>query len=130
MKDDAIILRPAQVSDAEEIWDVVHNEGKGWSVERIHREIDRLFVLTYQKRFLGVLCGTFTPGKESVSWVVIHPMYPESSLRTAMIQGLWGILSRRPQNDRGWERRKEPSFKQRFGARTLERFLPLFKTRV
>lgn len=130
MEDDAIILRPAQVSDAKEIWQLVHAEGKGWGMDQILEEINRLYVLTYRKRFLGVLCGTFTPGKETVSWVAVHPMYPENTLRTAMIQGLWGIVSRRPQNDRGWERQKELSFKKWLGARALESFLPLFKTKV
>lgn len=130
VRDDAIILRPAQVSDAKEIWHLIHAEGKGCSIDRILQEIDRIYVLTYRKRYLGVLCGTFTPGRETVSWVAVHPMYPESSLKTAMIKGLWGVLCRRPYRDREWEQRKELSFIKWLRARALESFLPLFKTRV
>lgn len=116
MQVEAIILRPAEASDAEGIWEVVHAEGIAWSIEEILKDIARLFVLTYQKRILAVLCGIFTPGRESVSWVKVHPMYPESSIQLAMIQTLWGVLCRRPLNDRGWERRKTFSLEKWFGA--------------
>lgn len=95
-EDGQIILRPARSEDAEEIWHLLHNEGKGWGIERIINEVERLYVLMYQKRYLGVLCGTISPGREDMSWVVVHPMYPESPLRTAMIEGLWGVLLRQP----------------------------------
>lgn len=109
-QDGAIILRPAEAADSGEIRHLIHAEGKTWSSEYILRNIGRLYVLTYGKRILGVLCGTFTPGKETVSWVAVHPMYPESSLRAAMIQGLGGILCRRPLSDGGREKRQGFSF--------------------
>ncbi len=124
MNDAAIILRPAEITDAEAIRQVIHAEGKTWDLERIIANIDSLFVLIYQKRILGVLCGTFTPGKETVSWVSVHPMYPESSLGMAMVQGLRGVLSRRPLHDRGREIRQEFSVGHRFGA-----FFSHFKVR-
>jgi len=114
MKDDAIILRPAEAADAEEIRQMVHAEGKTWSIEQIYRNIDRLFVLIHKKRILGVLCGTFTKGKETVSWVTVHPMYPESAVQTAMINGLWGVLCRKPYIDKDWETKKKFSLSRWF----------------
>lgn len=126
MKADSFVLRPAQASDADEIWHLLHSEGKGRSVEQIRSELGQLYVLTHQKRVLGVLCGTITPGRETLSWVVTHPMYPHGPLRDVMEQGFWGVLcpfTKGPAR----EDKKRPSFEWRLG---LKGFLPLFKSRV
>jgi hypothetical protein len=86
-----IVLRLAEIADADEIRAVMHAEGKIWDDAKIMDNIDRLYVLTYGKRILGVLCGTVTKGKETIAWVVVHPGYPENSIRAAMLQGLWGV---------------------------------------
>lgn len=117
MFEEAIMLRPARLGDVDEIWHLLHNEGMAWDLAKITGEIGRLFVLTYQKRYLGVLCGTFMPGREELSWVVVHPMYPDGPLRTAMIQGLWGVLCRRPYTAPGLAGRKVTSS----GRRTDEK---------
>ncbi len=91
-----ITIRNAQPADVEEIWHLLHNECMAWSAERILSEIATLYILSCGKRLLGVLCGAACRGRLTVSWVTVHPMYPDDSLRLAMIYGLSGALWRQP----------------------------------
>ncbi|NPV90770.1 MAG: hypothetical protein HPY50_08360 [Firmicutes bacterium] len=96
MQDDQIRIRPAQPSDAVEIWRLLHNDQRPWNLERVRREIDEMYVLTHRERLLGVLHGSFAGRRGDLDWVSVHPMYPEDSLRAAMVGGLYGVLCRQP----------------------------------
>lgn len=43
----AIIIRPAEEIDVEQIQKVLHNEGEMWDIDKIVMNIKRLFILTY-----------------------------------------------------------------------------------
>lgn len=87
---EAITIRPAEVKDIQEIWDLLHADSKGWCEAEIRGNIHQLIVLTRQDKLLGVLFGKLIPGKEEVFWIAIHPMYPEKQLKEAMIESLKG----------------------------------------
>ena len=94
-----IVIRKARRFDINEIWRLLHNENMAWDDDKILREIDRLYLLTYGNKLLSILHGSFIRGSESVSFVAVHPMYPEDSLRSAVIHSLLGIVCRRPRCD-------------------------------
>jgi hypothetical protein len=99
MTAEAIVIRPASLAEVDEIWRLLHDKSLGWSRQQVVDEIGRLYVMRYGDKLIGVLNGSFAAGKEMVSWVAVHPMFPENTLGTAMISGLWGILCRRPAGD-------------------------------
>lgn len=92
----AIIIRPAEEIDVEQIQKVLHNEGEMWDIDKIVMNIKRLFILIYQNKIIGVLYGNLTPHKFEISWGVVHPMYPENSIRTAMRQAIGDVLMHQP----------------------------------
>ncbi|MBU4227878.1 hypothetical protein KJ987_06470 [bacterium] len=96
VSNDAIIIRPAEEIDVEQIQKVLHTEGEMWGIDKIVMNIKRLFILTYQNKIIGVLYGNLTPHKFEISWVVVHPMYPENSIRTAMRQAIGDVLMHQP----------------------------------
>lgn len=94
-----IVVRKARDVDVQDIWHLLHNENMAWDDEQILRELDSLYLLTYGNKLLCILRGSFRQKSESISFVAVHPMYPEDSLRAAVVYGLAGILCRRPQCD-------------------------------
>lgn len=91
-----IVVRKAIPSDAKEIWHLLHNNNIPWDISRIHKEMDFLNVLSFEKRLLGVFHGSVKPGFEKISWVAGHPMYPEDSLRAVLVYSLFGVICRLP----------------------------------
>jgi N-acetylglutamate synthase-like GNAT family acetyltransferase len=96
VNDDVIIIRPAKETDIEEIQKVLHSEGKMWTITKIAMHINKIFILTYQNKIISVLYGNSTADKFEISWVIVHPMYPENSIRIAMHQAIGGVLMRQP----------------------------------
>lgn len=85
---EAIIIRSADSTDIEKIWDLLHADCKGWSEEQIRRNLSHLFLLTRHDKLLGVLYGEVMSGKVIVVWMVIHPLYAEVQLKQVFIQAL------------------------------------------
>ncbi len=98
MFNESIIFRQAVENDSEEIWYLLHADSKMISAPKILELIEQLYVLEYQKRILGVLCGTYFKYQVNIPWVAIHPLYPEDSLREAMIQQFSSIFCHYPGN--------------------------------
>lgn len=96
MFDDAVSFRKADEKDLNPIWDLFHANCITLQDEEILRRIHEMYVLEYQKRILGVLCGTYLEGRVNIVWIAIHPLYPENALREAMIQQFAGIFCRMP----------------------------------
>lgn len=96
VNNDVIIIRPAKEIDIDEIQKVLHSEGKMWDIAKIAMNINKIFILTYQNKIIGVLYGNLNANKFEISWVIVHPMYPENSIRTAMHQAIGGVLMRQP----------------------------------
>lgn len=99
MTDGTIFFEKANLPDLREIWYILHADSRMLKEEQLLEKINDLYVLRYQKRILGVLCGTYSAGKVDISWVVIHPLYPEKTLRQAMIREFSGVLCREPENN-------------------------------
>jgi N-acetylglutamate synthase-like GNAT family acetyltransferase len=93
---DSIHFRKASEVDLDSIWDLLHANGIGLKNEEILQLIDRIYILEYQKRIMGVLCGNYSEGRVNILWTAIHPIYPEHSLREAMIQQFTAIICRIP----------------------------------
>ncbi|WP_027363658.1 hypothetical protein [Desulfotruncus alcoholivorax] len=96
MDNTEIVIRKAIPSDTKEIWHLLHNNNIPWDISRIHKEMDFLTVLSFEKRLLGVFHGSINPGFEKISWVAGHPMYPEDSLRAVLFYSLFGVICRLP----------------------------------
>jgi N-acetylglutamate synthase-like GNAT family acetyltransferase len=105
--DDAINFRKANEMDCNAIWDLLHANGIAVQDEEILQYTNQIYVLEYQKRILGVLCGTYSGGQVNILWIAVHPLYPEHSLQEAMIQQFAGIFCRRP----GDGMKRNPAFK-------------------
>jgi hypothetical protein len=96
MSDNGIIIRPAELSDSESIYQILLVDCKNWSIEKIKDRIKDLFVLAYQNKILGVFCGNASSNKFEPYWVSVHPMYPESSITAAIYHALLGVFKRQP----------------------------------
>lgn len=90
-REQAIVIRQAQVEDSEKIWDILHANCRTWAINRIHENIEGMYVLTKGK-MLGVLFGSFSLEKLKVEWVEIHPLYSEKILKDVFIKGVLGTL--------------------------------------
>lgn len=97
MESTEIIIRKAAPADVKLIWHLLHCEGKAWDIGHILEEINSLYVLSRGKKLVGVLHSTAAGGDENVTWVAVHPMYPEGSVRTFLTYGLFGIACRLPE---------------------------------
>jgi hypothetical protein len=93
---DSVHFRKAGEVDFNSIWDLLLANSIVFKDEEILQLIDRIYVLEYQKRILGVLCGTYSRGQVNILWIAIHPLYPEYSLQEAMIQQFTAIFCRIP----------------------------------
>lgn len=93
MTNETIYYRKANRSDLQKIWYLLHADSKMLKEKQILAQIDNIFILCFQKKILGVLCGTYGTGKVNINWVVIHPLYPKKVLSEAMIQELY-VFSR------------------------------------
>lgn len=122
MLDNSIIIRRAELGDSDDIFSLVAADGHHMSMGYIIGIIDSLYVLIYRKRILGVLCGTPNAGKGKLNWAAVHPMYPESSLVTAMINSIQGVFFRQPVND-------TPSQKKLILKQSLDKVLSYVKFR-
>lgn len=91
-----IVIRLAETSDIEFISEILQAEGKMWDKESIAANLYNFYVLAYQDKVIGVLYGTVNTNKAEISWVAVHPMFPESSIRIAMCQALYGVLEHKP----------------------------------
>lgn len=108
-----IVIRQALLSDCYDIWSLAHNEGYRITERYIVNNIDKIYVLEFEKRILGAVCGKTDTVSGDIEWAAIHPMYPEKSLVTAMINGISGVFFKRnPQKSR--ELRGIPLLKQLF----------------
>lgn len=118
---DSVSFRKALEVDVHFIWDLLHANSMNASDEEILQLIDRIYILEYQKRILGVLCGTYSEGRVNVLWIAIHPFYPEYPLQEAMIQQFTAVFCRMP----GGKVRGNPvmSWFQGFGKRSLRLLL-------
>lgn len=96
MYDDNIVIRRAELSDVDAIWELARAEGCRLSEAYIVTNIDSFYVLLYRKRILGVLCGKPNPGREKAFWVVVHPMFPHSSVGAALTNCIQGVFFREP----------------------------------
>lgn len=94
MNQGEIVFCRAEVFDIEVIWRLLHSDSRMRSEEYIREHLNRIYILTEGKRVLGVLCGIPRTGKAEVSWLVVHPLYPESIIAEIMIRNLQGIYSR------------------------------------
>lgn len=94
MSCEEIIIRPAEQVDIEQIWRVLHAEGCVWSIEKITKNINKLFVLIHRDLVLGILFGLTTPNGITVSWVKVHPMYSETSIKNTMVSALTSVIRR------------------------------------
>jgi hypothetical protein len=99
MPDNEIKIRPALPADAVEIWRLLHTDHHIWGLEKVRQEIGGMYVLSHREKLLGVLRGSFGDRRGALEWVSIHPMYPENTLRTAMVSALCGVLCRQPLNE-------------------------------
>ena len=99
-----ITIRKADFADMEEMWELLRTEKDMWSTEKIHMNIENLFVIIYKNSIVCVLYGTLVPGREKIDWIAVHPMYPEKSVGYSMIYAFWGILCRRPVDKAVFER--------------------------
>jgi hypothetical protein len=91
---DAISFRKADETDLTSIWYLLHANSRIIKDDQLREQINQIYVLEYQKRILGVLCGTYSGGQVDIRWIAIHPLYPEHSLQEAMIQQFTGIFCR------------------------------------
>lgn len=92
MNFEAITIRCAENTEVKEIWDLLHADGKGWSMEMIAENLDHILILCKQNKILGVLYGELNPYQTTVFWIVIHPLYPEEQLKQILVQGLKSAL--------------------------------------
>jgi hypothetical protein len=88
-----VIIRPAQKSDIDFIWHLLHSDCKAWSEEMMSKELPDLFVLTYQERIISVFHGVITPGRIEEFWITTHPFYMNNSIRLAMENLMLSVLS-------------------------------------
>lgn len=98
MESGVITIRQAVPGDAEAIWHLLRCENKAWDVHRISKEIHSLHVLFRGKKLVGVFHGRAAPGGEKITWMAVHPMYPESSVRLFLAYGFFGVACRMPAN--------------------------------
>jgi hypothetical protein len=87
---EAITIRRADNTDIKRIWDLLHADCKGWSMEMITGNLEHLLVLCKQNKLLGVLYGALACSKAEIFWIVIHPFYPEKEIKQLFIQTLHG----------------------------------------
>lgn len=91
---DEVVIRQANETDAEGIWDLLLADSKMVDIEKIRMNIRSFFVIIYQGKIISVMKGIFTPGVERVQMVAVHPMYPEKTVALAMICALLGVVCR------------------------------------
>ncbi len=96
MTHDGICFEKAHPFDLQSIWYLLHANSQMMREEGILAVLDRLYILHYRQRILGVLCGTYEQRKVIIHWVAIHPLYPEKSLREAMIREFTAVICREP----------------------------------
>lgn len=108
-----IIIRQAAARDVKEIWELMRSEYEMWNEEKILSHLAHLFVIIYMGKIVGVLHGTFAPDSQSIDWVAVHPMYPQSSVSLALICGLWGVMCRKPFDNLVFKDTELDNFKNR-----------------
>lgn len=96
MTSEGICFEKAHPLDLRSIWYLLHANSRMLSEERLLADLDRLYILHYRQRILGVLCGTYEQRKVIIHWVAVHPLYPEKSLREAMIREFTAVICREP----------------------------------
>ncbi len=94
MNQSEIIFRRAKESDMNLIWKLLHADSRMRSEVYIREHLDRIYLLLEDKRVLGALCGIPRTNKAEISWLVIHPLYPESVIAEIMIREFQGIYCR------------------------------------
>ncbi len=97
MANHEIIIRKAVPADVKAIWHLLHCESKAWDTGHILKEINSLYILSSEKKLIGVLHSTAVAGDEKIVWVAVHPMYPEGSVRIFLAYGLLGVACRLPE---------------------------------
>ncbi len=94
MSQTEIVFRRAKDSDVDVIWKLLHADGQMRNEVYIWEHLDRIYLLLEGKRVLGALCGIPRINKVEISWLVIHPLYPELIIAEIMIGEFQGIYCR------------------------------------
>lgn len=103
MMKDIVSIRKADISDVNQIYALIVSDNIMWSEEDIRCNIENLFILVHDQNILAVLNGCFDEKKEKIFWVAAHPFYPKSSLKSSIVQGLWGVICKKPEEDKSWD---------------------------
>lgn len=98
MTSEGICFEKAIPLDIQPIWYLLHANSKMMSEEQISGFLDELYILRFRQRILGVLCGNYYKRQVVIHWVIIHPLYPEKTLKEAMIKAFSAVYCREPEN--------------------------------
>lgn len=95
MSDKNVVFRPAEVTDMDQIWELLHAKSRVMCTKEIIKKLGDILVLSCYEKIVGILYYKNSIGDHEILWTAVHPMYSEYTVDNIMREVLLKLMDRK-----------------------------------
>lgn len=95
MSDKDVVFRPAEITDMDQIWELLHAESRTMCTEEIIQKLGNILVLSCHRKIVGILYYKAGLAGHEILWTAVHPMYSEYTVDNIMREVLLKLMDRK-----------------------------------